>query len=221
MANSILPNVLEVAKSNHLEVDSKTLNKKEVRCKCPFCYADAHKNKYYLSLNEDKNVFKCWYCKESGGVLRFISLLEGKSENELIEQVRQRSGSSYKKHPAEKLTRSQLEAIGYPKIDWIANRNFDKKLYEAYREKVWMDWKRYVVKQKKYSYQLLFIGLVSGDLKSCIKKVKEIEQEVSEDFLDELLNELFKESKNDNLFQVERRASELIGRDHPYETYLK
>lgn len=221
MKNNILPNVLEIAERNHLEVDPKTLNKKEVRCKCPFCHADANNGKFHLSLNEDKNVFKCWYCKEGGGVLKFIALLEDKSEIELIEQVRKQNGSKYKRHPAERLTRSQLKAIGYPKIDWIANRKHDKELYEAYREKVWNDWLHYAKNQKQLSYQLLFVGLVSGTLKNSIEKVKQIELEIDEDFLDKMLEELFKESKEDNTFEMEKRALDLLGAIHPYETYLK
>lgn len=216
---SILPNVLEVASRNHLEADSKTLGKKEVRFKCPFCLADSNrKGKYYLSLNQDKNVFKCWYCKESGGVLRFISLLEEKSEQDLIEEIRQKNGSSYKKHPAERLTRHQLELIGYPKIDWVANRNFDYQLYKSYRERVWKDWKAYVARQKELAYKLLFVGLLNGEFKKSIEQVKEIEKEVNETFLDNLVKHLFKEKKSDELFRVELFACHIAGRDHPYET---
>ena len=218
---SILPNVLEIADRNYLEVNAKTLNNKEVMYKCPFCEADSNKNKYYLSLNEDKNVFKCWYCKKSGGVLKLISLLEDKSEQDLIEEIRQSSGSSYKKHPAEKLTRSQLEAIGYPRIDWIANREYDYELYKVYREKVWDDWQAFVREQKQFSYKLLFVGLVSGELKQSLERVKEIERIIDEEFMDDLLKYLFKEKKNDSMYQLEADIMELLQRVHPFEkTYL-
>lgn len=219
---SILPNVLDIAERNNLEVDKRTLGKKEVRYKCPFCLADSNRrNKYYLSLNEDKNVFKCWYCKEAGGVLRFISLLEEKSENELIEEIRQKNGSQYKRHPAERLTRSQLALIGYPKINWVANRKFDYEFYKIYREKVWNDWLKYVKAQKKYCYQLLYVGLFSG-FEHSIKKVKEIEKEIGEEFLDKLLESLFQEEKSDVLVSLEARACELVGRVHPFEeTFLE
>ncbi|WP_035723194.1 hypothetical protein [Gracilibacillus boraciitolerans] len=64
---SLLPNIVEVADSHGLDCNFKTRGKKEVMFKCPFCHADSNKNRFYLSLNEDKNVFKCWHCKESGG----------------------------------------------------------------------------------------------------------------------------------------------------------
>lgn len=222
MMLSLLPNILEVAQNNNLEADPKTINKKEVRFKCPFCHADANRrNKYYLSINESKNVFKCWYCKESGGVLKFISLLEGKSEQELIEEIRQQNGWSYKKHPAERLTRMQLELIGYPKIDWIRNRKFDYDFYIAFRDKVWTQWQAYIKEKKQYCYQLLFVNLISGNFKKGIEQVKEIEKVLNVNFLNDLLNAIFQESKTEQLFQLENIACELSGCVHPYETYLK
>ena len=221
MQTSLLPNILQVAERNNLEVDSKSINKKEVRYKCPFCEADANRsNKFFLSVNEEKNVFKCWYCKESGGVLKFISLLEGKSEQDLIEEIRQQSGSHYKKHPAERLTKSQLKMIGYPDINWVKNREYDYHLYKDFRDKVWNEWISYVSDKKRFCYQILFVGICSGEFNECIKKVKEVEKEIGEEFLDDLLNLLFQESKGDKTFQVESTACELVGRTHPYETYL-
>ncbi|MFD1362779.1 CHC2 zinc finger domain-containing protein [Lentibacillus salinarum] len=217
---SLLPNVLEVADQHGLQLDSKTQGKKEVRTKCPFCHADAGKNKFYLSLNKDKNVFKCWYCKESGGVLRFISLLDGVSEQELIEKIRKKNGSTYKKHPAERLTTSQLQLIGYPKINWVKNREYDVNLYRAFREKVYREWLTYVDKQKELAYKLLFVGLSSGDLKGSIQKVKEMEQEMQIEFLQELLDCLFQESKSDKTFDLECRAAALVGQSHPYEAFF-
>lgn len=217
---SLLPNVLEVAEQHGLQLDSKTQRQKEVRAKCPFCHADAGKNRFYLSLNEDKNVFKCWHCKEGGGVLRFISLLDGVSEQQLIENIRNENGLTYKKHPAERLTTSQLRLIGYPKIDWVKNREYDYQLYKAYRQKVLAKWTAYVDEQKQFAYRLLFVGLTSGDLKGSIQKVKEIEEELQNEFLQDLLNCLFQESKNDKTFDLESRASSLVGQSHPYETFL-
>lgn len=59
--------------------------------KCPFCREDAKlgkEKKFYLSLNTVDQVFKCWFCKESGGVFRLIALLEGAPEGKVIEQFR-------------------------------------------------------------------------------------------------------------------------------------
>lgn len=219
---SLLPNILEVAERNHLEADPKTIRNKEVRFKCPFCQADANRrNKFFLSINESKNVFKCWYCKEAGGVLKLISLLEGKSEQDLIEEIRQQSGTTYKKHPAERLTKGQLELIGYPKIDWIKNREYDYNLYKAFREKVWYEWKAYVKEKMRFCYQLLFVSLITDEFKKAVQEVETIEKEIGEKFLDKLLEILFKESKGSNTFQFESVACEIAGVIHPYETYLE
>lgn len=218
---SLLPSVIKVADRNGLEFDPRTIGKKEVRTKCPFCQADANRhNKFYMSLNESKNVFKCWYCKASGGVLRFISLLEDIPEHELIEKVRKKSGSTYQKHPAERLTSHQLRLLGYPNVDWVANRKFDVKFYKEFRERVFNEWQTYLKDQKESAYQILFVGLISGEFNRSIKKVKEMEQELQVECLDELLNRLFQESKDLKTFHLESRAAELVGRSHPYETFL-
>lgn len=215
---SLLPNVLDVAKQYNLEINPKTLNKKEVRCKCPFCKEDANRrNKYYLSLNPNKNVFKCWYCKESGGVLRFISLLTGRSENELIEKIRKKHGNTTPKHPAERLTKHQLSLIGYEKVDWYKNQQYDSTLAYQFRQKVWETWQKYVADRKTYCYELLFAGLFSGFEKS-VEEVQEIEKELNVKFLDELLEKLFQDWKDDDVFELETLTCELIGRVHPYDT---
>lgn len=219
---SVLPNILEVAIRNNLQQNPKTIGKKEVAFKCPFCLADSNRrNKFYLSINESKNVFKCWYCKESGGVLRFISLLEGKSEQDLIEEVRQQAGSTYQKHPAERLTSYQLKLIGYQKkIDWITKREFDYIHYKEFREKVWNEWNEYVRSKKRYCYQMLFVGLISGNLQKAIQEVEAIEKNLQVKFLDKLLEVLFQEDKNMDTFYLESLACELTQQVHPFETYL-
>ncbi|GAE93092.1 hypothetical protein JCM21714_2129 [Gracilibacillus boraciitolerans JCM 21714] len=149
--------------------------------------------------------------------MRFISLLDGKSEEKLIEQVRKKSGSTYKKHPAEQLTRSQLELIGYPKIDWIKNRDYDVELYKNYRERVYQDWTSHVKKEKELCYKLLFTGLLSNNLSSAIASCKQKEFELQEKFVDELIKMLFQESKYE-VFEVEMNVSELMKIQHPYDT---
>lgn len=86
----MLPEILEVAKKHKLIINPRTLHNEEVLCKCPFCQEDSKpgKNrKYYLSLNAQSQVFKCWFCGESGGVLRFIALLEGVPEERCAQNI--------------------------------------------------------------------------------------------------------------------------------------
>lgn len=163
-------------------------------------------------------MFKCWYCKESGGVLRFIALLEGKSEQELIEELRQSHGWTREKHPAERLTKRQLSMIGYPHIDWNANHEFDKSFAYEFRQRIWQEWQYFVKEKKQFCYRLLFVGLITGNLERSIKDVEKVEKEIGVKFKDELLDQLFQESKDYEVFQMEKIACELAGIKHPYET---
>ncbi|MBA2176840.1 hypothetical protein H0266_18330 [Halobacillus locisalis] len=149
-----------------------------------------------------------------------MALLEGKSEQEVIESFRKKSGSAYKRHPAERLTRHQLSLLGYPKIDWIGNRKYDYELYKAYREKIYLEWKHYVQRQKVFAYKQLFVGLISGSLKEAIEKIEELERELHESFKDELLEILFQDSKEEQYVELEEVAVEMAGITHPYNTLL-
>src|SRR5690625_6888474 len=80
----MLPDILKIAEEYHLEIDERTRNQKEVLCKCVFCHSSS--GKYHLSLNPEKKIFKCWKCKQSGGVLQFEALLSGKPFNEVREK---------------------------------------------------------------------------------------------------------------------------------------
>lgn len=71
------------------------------------CTLGKHR-RYYLSLNPDKQTFMCWYCMESGGVLRFVSLLTGTPEELLLHQYRKRRLD----YPTEGLTQRQLHFLG-------------------------------------------------------------------------------------------------------------
>ena len=85
----MLPPIIEVAIEHELQTNERCSSRssKEVRFKCPFCEADANKEgKFYLSLNVADNLFKCWACGESGGVLKFIAILENIS----IEDVKRK-----------------------------------------------------------------------------------------------------------------------------------
>ncbi|MFG0215007.1 hypothetical protein ACFU8X_18025, partial [Brevibacillus porteri] len=72
---------------------------KEVLRKCPFCRADeGKKGKFYLSLNQRDNVFRCWHYGEKGGVCRLESLLTGIPESEITDKYRVKTRRTI--HPA-------------------------------------------------------------------------------------------------------------------------
>ena len=131
----MLPDILGIAKKHNLILNHNTLNKKEVQCKCPFCEEDQKPGKqkrFYLSLNTDRQVFRCWFCDEKGGVFRFISLLERKSEDEVIAEFRKQKKSGYNQHPAERLSLSQLRLIGFSqKPNWGELRKQNLTRYKS------------------------------------------------------------------------------------------
>lgn len=214
---SILPNILDVANQHHLEVDRKTIGKKETRFKCPFCLADANRRgRYYLSINEHKNIFKCWHCQKSGGVLKLISFLENKPESEMIEQLRKSNGYSYEKHPAEKLTRSQLKWIGYEKIDWIKNRQYDVGLYKHFREHVYRKWLDFVAYKQDFAYQQMYIGLLTGTFQQAVKQIEKEEIELNISLLDRALKKLSSEERSIEELEKEEFAAAVGKRKHPF-----
>ena len=88
------------------------------------------------SLNTQDQVYKCWYCGVSGGVLDFEGKLSGISYNE----VREKYFGKRKKpvHPAESLNTHQLRLIG-----WAEYKRNDRYEFKRNRESVLRDWKTY------------------------------------------------------------------------------
>lgn len=135
----MLPEILKVAEEYGLTFNPRYHGKKETLCKCTFCDEDSKPgkgNKFYLSLNTQDQVYKCWYCGVSGGVLDFESKLSGLPYNE----VREKYFGIRKKpvHPAESLNARQLRLIG-----WAEYKRKDRNDFKKNRESVLRDWKNY------------------------------------------------------------------------------
>lgn len=132
----MLPNILDIAEQNGVIINKRTYGKKETLAKCPFCLEDANKPKYYLSLNTVDQVYKCWFCGESGGVLDF----EARLTNTTYEEVKEKYFGRNKRrniHPAETLTMKQLKEIG-----WEGFRK-NKEAFMKHRDLVFKEWQRY------------------------------------------------------------------------------
>lgn len=162
----MLPSIIDVARENQMTFNERTLDKKEVMCKCPFCMQDSNiPKKFYLSLNAEKNVFKCWYCKEYGGVLMFESLITGKPYDEV---KRKYFGEKKKKyHPAELLSPKQLEAI-----KWAEIKRKQQEEYKRSLEQVLADWKDYVRENRILAFAKLLIGLETMKYQLVIENIK-------------------------------------------------
>ena len=156
----MLPSILEVATQHGLRINGRSSqSKKDLRCKCPFCQTDAQqKDKFYLSLNVTDNVFKCWACGESGGVLKLIALLEKRSVEEVKRSLWGDTKSSRKPlHPAERLTPSQLKMLGFITSNWGELKQRDPAGYKNTLDWIWREWLAQVNQLKRSAY----IGLLT------------------------------------------------------------
>lgn len=119
----MLPKIFDIATQLGLVLDTKTLKQKEVRCKCPFCLEDSNKpNKFYLSLNTQDQVYKCWFCKVGGGVLDFEARLTGETYENVKKKYFQNSRTL---HPTESLNNQQLAAIGFKNKNDVKQNLYD------------------------------------------------------------------------------------------------
>lgn len=143
----MLPSILNIAEDYSLQFDIKTHGKKETLCKCPFCHQDSKSDKHYLSLNTKDNVFKCWYCKKSGGVLQFESLLSGEPYKEVRAKY---FGAKKNMHPAYSLSPDQLREIG-----WQNRKRQDFQSFKKKQDEVIRDWKIYEFEELMKHYALL------------------------------------------------------------------
>lgn len=187
----MLPEILEVAQKNKLVLDPQSKNREEVLSKCPFCHEDSKpgkKRKYYLSLNTKKQTFKCWFCGESGGVFRFISLLENIPESQLIQRARKRKII----HPAERLTRTQLvllgERFGYFTLpNWREMKQRDRSYYLRTLDLVWEDWKQFLEIEKRDAFRELILGISLRKYSDSVERIIKREQEIGVLLINEVL----------------------------------
>jgi hypothetical protein len=149
---------------------------KDTRYKCPFCKADQGKrDKYYLSLNTKDEVFKCWVCGESGGVLKFMALLQNTSIEEVKRQLRGPSNTERKLHPAEKLTPAQLKDMGMIGPSWYQLRQRDYSYYRRVLDWTWEVWQEHVVEQKRDAYIFFCLAESSqGKVQVCQEAAKSL-----------------------------------------------
>lgn len=187
----MLPDILEVAKKHNLTFHPKTYGKKQTLAKCPFCMEDdkpKKKHRYYLSMNTIDHVFQCFFCKEAGGVLKFIALLEGVRQNEITARFRKKKGNRYKLHPAEKLLTYQYQLMGIQeKPNWVELRRFDIQSYKRFRTLIWKAWKQYVNREIRISFKLIVVGIESGNYEREIARIKKREKEIGADLLEHAL----------------------------------
>lgn len=186
----MLPDIVSIAEKHGLSINPYSRSREEVTCKCPFCHEDSKpgkKRRYYLSLNSKDQVFKCWYCKESGGVFRFISLLEDVTED----QVRQRYRKRKVIHPAERLSQSQRRCLrqstGGKEPNWSKMRERDFAYYKRSLDLLWQQWNEFLEREQQEAYSWLIIGIQSFKYQKYIERIRQREREIESPLLEHAL----------------------------------
>lgn len=160
-----LPSIVKIAEENGIVFDPKNKShKRELLALCPFC--NNHR-KYYLSINQDDNVFKCWYCKASGGVLQFEADLTGKS----FQEVKEKYFGKYRRRrlrQAELLSPRQLDVIG-----WQSTKRQDRNLFKRSLKQIEEDWKKHLHQQKRLAFAKLLLAESGSDYKTVINSIKD------------------------------------------------
>ncbi len=210
--------IVDVARQQGLQINPRTLHHEEVLCKCPFCHEDSKpqkKRRYYLSLNSRDQVFKCWFCGESGGVLRFISLLEGVPEEQIKKRYRKRKIV----HPAERLSRNQrkwlrlfMDSVGVQEPDWKLMRKRDFAYYLRTMDLLWQQWQAFLEKELQDAYFWLVLGISTGRYQKFIERIRKREKEIEAPLLKHVLQIYSCSSRPKWTEEVERFVHIL---DHP------
>lgn len=212
----MLPNILEIADNHLLTILPKSREREQVLCKCPFCSEDSKpnkNNKYYLSINQDKNMFKCWFCGESGGVIRFTALLEGVTEQEV--SARYRNPNRKIIHPAERLTRTQKRLMGIAREpDWLAMKKRDLDYYLRTLDLIWEEWTGFIENELKEAYRLVVYGIHFMKYQEYVDEIRNREKEIQEILLSPVLELYSEQEKPDWAIQIEEETQRfMIGRE--------
>lgn len=78
--------ILDAARRCGLVLNSRTLEREEVEASCPFC-GDNGPGKYHLSLNTQKNVYRCNLCNARGNSVSLFARLEGVSNRQAFQAL--------------------------------------------------------------------------------------------------------------------------------------
>lgn len=185
--SSILPEIWAVAEDYRLGEPVTTGRPDEIRYNCPFCGDRG----YHLYLNREKNAFNCYKCGKSGGVLRFLALLTGKGEMELLDEIRQQKSArplNKKSHPAKRLSAFQLKEMGFSvKADWKAIEKRDRGYAKRTLDWLWAEWQEFKTYELCQAYKKLLLGLACGQYLDAVEEVFNRSRQIGYDLLTPVL----------------------------------
>lgn len=78
--------IVETARRCGLVLDSRTLRRSEVEASCPFC-GDHGSGKYHLSLNTDKDLYRCNLCGAHGNSVSLYARIKGITNKEAFREL--------------------------------------------------------------------------------------------------------------------------------------
>ena len=78
--------IVETARRCGLALDSRTLRRSEVEASCPFC-GDHGPGKYHLSLNTDKDLYRCNLCGAHGNSVSLYARIKGITNKEAFREL--------------------------------------------------------------------------------------------------------------------------------------
>lgn len=185
---SIFPDILDVAARYNLLAQQKSAPRGEIRVHCPFCAEVVGKadHEFHLYLSPLKNTFHCFRCQTKGGVAKFIGLLEGKGEQEVIDEYKAKHDAAKRKkqkkrawenHPAMKLSAHQWKLMGF--LGKIDGKMF--RLNQAYARAVlqwaWREWQLFTSERTKEALHVLLLGKYLAHEKTAEEFVRKMEKE--------------------------------------------
>lgn len=193
--DSILPDILEVAGEHGIALGKPLRHRPEIRACCPFC----NDSKYHLYLNTAKQVFHCYKCGETGGVVRFLALLTNTPESSVLEELKKKARENNPMpkrktrknfHPALKLNVFQLRLIGYEcRPNWKDFFSKQPTLAKQYADAVWKKWQRFIEYEQIQALKMLLLSLHKGTYSIGVEHVRNRSKEIGYDFLTPCLQE--------------------------------
>lgn len=199
---SILPNIIKVAQEKGIEINQRTLTKREVLCVCPNCGDNFQSGRFKLSLNTMKNSFRCVVCDEKGGVIDFICWIDNKPRTQVIDELREAAGinnpnrKKQKVHPADMLTRKQLQLIGFRPISVKMPK--DRSYIKRTKDWIWSEWNEFVNGKKRLAFQILLLGIKQGNYSRAVESIKQMSEETG---ITDLLSDSFKMYGTENRYR--------------------
>lgn len=184
---SILPDILAVAQEHGIHLGNRVSHRPdEVRAHCPFC----DDRKYHLYLNPDKQTFNCYRCGTKGGVIRFLSLLTGDSETNILEEIKAALKNSNrtrtkreKIHPALRLNSFQLRHIGRERPDWNTAFKVNPQRAKKMADEIWQTWQAFLEKELYFALSDMYMAIQRGQYSKEVEKIKARSKEIGYDLL--------------------------------------